>query len=201
MWFLDIIYVFWYYGGQAQWSGHGWSRSSKWNFKISSCLFYVFLNLVEYLSAIFILILWGPGAVDRRAGAGRCCWSSGTVVAWSRGARSWSKTETHSSGRRQSSKCTSVTKPTSLPRKENSCWKLWQPVTRWARVRSELWGFWERWLSTAPLVTASTSRLAFSPKLFFQDRGAYWMICIAWNVKGKRSERKDIGVQDVVWVS
>ena len=54
------------------------------------CIFYImgFLNLVENLAAIFILILWGPGAVDRRAGAGRCCWSSGTVVAWSRGAQS-----------------------------------------------------------------------------------------------------------------
>ena len=92
------------------------SASLKTN--ILTC-FYVFLNVVEYLSAIFILILWGPGAVDRRAGAGRCCWSSGTVVEpWS---PQWSKTETHSSGRRQSSKCTSVTKPTSLPRKENSC--------------------------------------------------------------------------------
>ena len=63
--------------------------------------FFIFLpKKNEYFyCAILILILWGPGAVDRRAGAGRLL----LVVHWSL----WRST----SGRPQSSKCTSVTPP------------------------------------------------------------------------------------------
>ena len=158
--------------------------------------FYFFLNLVENLAAIFILILWGPGAVDRRAGAGRCCWSSGTVVAWSRGAQS---------GARLRHTPVAAGSPASAHQWPNqgrktaaeSCDNQWHVELEWD-LNCEAS---ERDGCQRPPWSLRLLAGSLFPNTFFQDRGAYWMICMAWNVKGKRSERKDSGMQDVVWVS